>query len=511
MTQPLPTALVVPLRDDLIARGKRDIQIAASQGGANIAVGTGTLADIDVKAVVDMVLPIYGESVRQANTGTLDGKNLSECIQEAVDSGLPGQLPPAGGSGFVIVGGATGGGFITAGQAIKNLSTGKRYMAMVSGLYTPGALVAVTGIDTGPDTNVAPGVILQWESPPPGIDVDATVYEDSDGNGLTGGRDAETAQEIRDRIRAARANPAATGNDAAYQTTAMQTPGIGIQAVFTIPAILGPGSSCLMFLLRPSQSGASRVPNTAQIGLVKGYVTGQMPKGDSVSYGTVTEQGTTVVMTAVWATGVAQWTDASPWPPYDAAGYAVSSDTTPTATSFSVSTTSGSPVAPQAGQTIALFDIAGNNPTTGEPGPTFVEKRILSVTVISSTHWTLTIDTTDNASDTQFAPAIGDLVSPWSNSLNAIAAPVGAYFDVLGPGEQVSSFFDEGYRQKRSPPNPQFWPSSLTTKMLIPILELAAISDAEIKSPSLPYAPTVGTPGVTSNMLTLAKLGVYPG
>ncbi len=500
----LPDALVVPSRDALASTFTRDVQIAATRGGITIAIADGALANVKAKVFADLMLPVYGEAARQANIGTLDGKSGTELEQEATDSGLPGRLAPAGASGFVVAAGATGGGYVTAGAELRNLATGKRYQSLVSGLYTPGALVAVSGIDTGPSTNVDAGVVLTWTSPPPGIDASAAVFADSDGNGLTGGRDIETDQQIRDRIRAARANPAASGNDAAYQTAAMQTPGVGIAGVFTYPAILGPGSSCLLFLLRPASSGASRVPNNAQIGLVRGYVTGQMPKGDSVTYGTVIEQSTDVTMTVVWSTGIAQWTDGVPWPPYDASGtYDVQAVTS--ATVFTVEYVGGgTAVVPQAGQTIALFD---------RTNLVFVRKRILSVVshepVIA--HFDIVVDTTDNVSDTQFTPAVGDLVSPWSDSINTLAPLVASYFDGLGPGEQVATFFDQGYRQRRSPPDPQFWPASLTSKILIPILQLSSISDAEIKSPALPAAPTVGTPGVSSNLLVLGKLGIYSG
>jgi len=499
----LPSALVVPTRDDLQSRFKRDLQIAAARGGASIAVATGSLGDIESKVYADAMLPIYAEAARQSATGTLDGKSLSELKQEAKDSGLTEQLPAAGASGFVIAAGATGGGFVTAGGEFRNLATGKRYMSLVSGLYKPGDLVAVAGIDTGPSSNVDAGTTLTWTSPPPGIDASAVVFEESDGSGLTGGRDAETAQEIADRIRASRANPAASGNDAAYQAAAMSTPGIAIQAAFTYPAIVGPGSTCLLFLLRPSAIGGSRIPNNAQIGLVKGYVTTQMPKGDSATFGVVIPQSTDLVITVVWANGVAQWTDGVPWPPYSSFDtYKVTNDTTATATSFSVGTSDPGYIAPQVGQTIGLFD---------RTNLVFVEKRIRTVATVSPGHWTLTIDTTDNASDTQFTPAVGDLVSPWSDSLNTLPGLVATYFDGLGPGEQVASFFDQGYRQRRSPVDPQFWPSSLTTKVLIPILELSSINDAEIKSPTLPFSPTVGTPGVSSNLLTLGRFAVFAG
>lgn len=503
---PFPTALVIPSRDDLASRFKRDVQIAAQRGGASIAVATGSLADIESKVYADAMLPIYGESARQSATASLDGKSLAELMQEAIDAGLAAQLPAAGASGFVIAAGATGGGFITSGAELRNLATGKRYMAFSSGLYKPGDLIAVIGIDTGPTSNVGAGTVLTWTSPPPGIDVSAIVFAESDGSGLTDGRDAETSAEIVARIRASRANPAASGNDAAYQAAVLATPGIAVQAAFTFPVIVGPGSTCVIFLLRAAIPGGSRVPNNAQIGIVKGYVTGQMPKGDSATYGLVVEQPTDIQLTVVWSNGVAQWTDGIPWPPYNATvGYGVAGPGTISATTFPLAAQGiGTVVAPRVGQTIAFFD---------RTNLVFVEKRIGSFTGSGTlvSPWQIVVDTTDNASDTQFTPASGDPVSPWSDSLNLLPALIAAYFDGLGPGEQVSTFFDAGYRQRRSPADPQFWPASLTTKALIPALELSSVSDVEIKFPALPLVPTVGTPGVSANLLTLGRLAAYPG
>ena len=492
----LPTALVVPTRDELVAQNKRNMQLRAPTA----AVTNGALADIDAAVIADAVLPLYGESARQSDARTLDGKTGTDLQQEAIDMGQPGQLAAAGAVGFVVISGSSGN--ITAGAEIKNLLTGKRHMATATGLYVAGGLCPVVGIDTGPTSNVAAGTVLTWTSPPAGILGPAAVFQNSDGSGLTGGRDAEKDEEIRARIRAVRAAPAVSANDAAYQAAVIATPGLAAQAAFTYPAILGPGSTCVLFTLRPAKTGATRIPNNAQIGLVRGYVVGQMPKDDSATFGTIVAQPTAVALTISWATGVAQWTDGVPWPPYDSTGiYKIS--TVVNALSFSVSTASASPVAPQVGQNIALYDVVNAK---------FVQKRIL--TVGGANPYTLTIDTSGNASDTAFTPIVTDQVSPWSDSLNLLPAIVSGYFDTLGPGEQVNTgvtpFFDAGYRQKRSPADPQFWPESLTNKILLPVLVLPAISNATVVSPALPYSPTAGTLGVSSNMLTLSGLAAYP-
>jgi len=114
-------------------------------------------------------------------------------------------------------------------------------------------------------------------------------------------------------------------------------------------------------------------------------------------------------------------------------------------------------------------------------------------------------------SDTDFIPTIGDLVSPWSDSLDAMAEPIIVAFGKLGPGEQVSTFPDPGYRQRRAPSSPAEWPSVLTNKTLLDdLFNIPQVQDASIVLPSsIPYATTVGTPGISVNLLKLGGLAAY--
>lgn len=499
--------LIVPTREDLVTRYKSDYSFRAPL----ISTAEGTLPDIDANVTADLLLPIYTESSRQADANTLAGMNSTQLDAVCVAMGIPTKLPAVGAAGFVIVSTSIGGANIPAGAEIRNLNTGLRYNCAAPGIYnsngaSPTNLVPVTGVDTGPSTNVNSGVTLTWTSPVPGLSSQATVFQNSDGSGLSGGSNQESDDEQRARITESRANPAVSGNDAAYQLAMTKTPGMAVQAPFTWPAILGPGTTGVAGLLRPTSPGAGRIMTTAQIGLMKSWVIGQMPKDDSSIFIVILPQTVDMVFSITWAKGTASWTDGTnAWPPRTAVTYPYTVLGGATPKVFQVTTADPGAVAPQAGQTIGFF-ILGN--LVSAPAQVLVQKRILSVTGLNP--WTITIDATFAASDVSYAPTTGQRVMPWSDSLSQIVSPVVDYFETLGPGEMLATFFDNGYRQQRSPPDPGSWPQAITTKMLVPIEELAAVQNVLIASPSTPFYPNVGVPGVYANLLTLNSISAYP-
>lgn len=488
----LTDALIVPSRDDLVARWERDVKIRMP--GA--LVGDGTLPRVDAKIFADAILPVYGEAQRQANNVSLDGKTQDALNQEAKDLGLATLLPGAGSSGFGIVSTSVGGGAIISGTQAINPITGLRYQCTATALYTDQQNVPIAAVDTGPQTNVPSGTVLQWVSPPPGINQTFTVFKNSDGSGLSNGSLPETQQQMVTRLRNAKGTPAVAGNDAQYQASVMQTPSVGLQAPFTFPCLAGPGSVCVVFTVRPNVSGGSRIPNNAQIGTVKAWVTGQFPKDDSSTFAILVAQLVDLSLLVRWGPNSAGWADASPWPPY-AAGQPVTAQAGGSATLFTV-TTAAAPPTPQVGQTIALFDATNLR---------FVKKRILAVS--GANPWTLTIDPSNNVSDTTYTPLNGDVVFPWSDSLPSLLPPIASYFDGIGPGEMKASFFDDGYREKRSPQAPLAWPNTITNAILTPIFALNLVTDTQVASPTLPLSTNVGTPGVSANLIQLNHIYAY--
>lgn len=491
-----PGEIVTFQRDELRDRYLRDYANRVPDAD----VGPGTQPYVDASIAADGAMVLMNDAVtigRGTNLRTSAGQWLKDIGE--TEGIFP--RPAVGANGFVQIEASVGGGTILAGDELTEPTSGLRYRVTTTSLYTNGSLVPVIGIDTGPSTNLEPGTVLVFSAPRPGIAPNATVFEQTDGSGLSGGRNADDDEAYRNLIIAARSNPAASGNDAAYQRAIESTPGIAVEKAFTYPAILGTGTTGFTFTMRAS-SGASRAPNATEIAAVLANLIGQMPADDGIFACSITEQGVNVTVAVRWKKGAASWVDVSPWPDYIAGDKVlVDGALSPTATTFRV-TTGTSTTSPVAGQTIGIFD-----PST----QTFIRKRIASVTtVVANKSWTLTIDTTNNASDTNYVPQGGQAVSPWSDSLDSVIPAVQGYFDGLGPGEQVATFLDPGSRQKRQPESPDEWPNTIGNNVLNPIFDLSTIADASLLEPTIPYATGIGTPGVFSYMLTLADLAIFP-
>ena len=150
------------------------------------------------------------------------------------------------------------------------------------------------------------------------------------------------------------------------------------------------------------------------------------------------------------------------------------------------------------GDTIGFYDAANY---------TFRRKKVLLVT--GTGPWAITVDTSNNASDTSLVPTVGDRAMPWSDSLADVLDSVLGYSKTLGPGEQRSSFYDEGTRQRRSPaPSKTSWPSEITSKGLSDAINVDSIDEiSTLEGPGT--SPTVGTPGALSYILRITKISLF--
>ena len=491
----LPSGIVTFTRDEIRAQYLRDYAIRNPNGSTQ----AGQQPDIDASTIADTLTPVYANAVTLGNGLAVQTMTPAQLRNELLRLGSD-ILPAVGASGFVIAAGSAGGGTIFAGDEIKT-SSGLRYTCLATAVYPPGTPVPISGFDTGPATNQPPGTTLTWTSPRPGIASTAKVAVASDGSGLTGGRDVEGVEDQRSRIVSMRANPAASGNDAEIQAAILGCPGISIQQPFTYPAILGPGTTGFTFTLRPSSPGAGRIPTSAQIDQVRAWLVGQFPKDDGFLACVITAYPIQLLLQTSWAPQAPGWADATTWPLYIAGDpVLVLGATSPTAVRLGTLGTATS--TPQVGQTIAFYD---------QPNATFRRKKVLTVAVVSAgVSWDLTFDTTNAASDASYTPVVGQPACPWSDSLQSLVAPLVAYFDGLGPGEQVGSFFDAGYRRRRSPRAPTLWPNTITRRLLAPLYALSTVGDNDLLSPASPTATPTGSPGVNSLMMTLGSLAVFP-
>ncbi len=435
-------------------------------------------------------------------TDRVDGSQL---FGQALDAELKlagtKRLLDAGGSGFVLASASTGGGTIFEGDEIKTTG-GLRFKCMATKLYTDGQYVPITGIDTGPSTNLAALTTMTWTFPRPGISPTATVVEQSDGSGLSGGRNQETDTQANERLAALRASPPASGNDADYQKAVQECPGITVQQAFTYPCIRGPGTMGVTFTIRPGTPGANRIPNATQLAAVLAWLVGKFPADDGILMCSMIGVPVDIVYEVTWAPNAVSWADAAPWPPY-IAGDMISIDmaVTPTPVFFRL-TTATTTITPKAGQSIAFYDQAAG---------VFRRKRILSVAVIvADKSWDITCDIVNNASDLTYTPVDGQSPGPWSDSLQAVVTDTTTYFDTLGPGEQIDPIPDPSLRMRRTPRSPSTYANSITNRIVSPLFQLAAINDIELLSPAVPETTPVGAPGVVSYLLQLGSIVVFP-
>lgn len=495
----LPGTMIVPLRTETRELYLRSFRVrnpsALTTENTFPWIDASCQADITQLTLRDAVVANNGVSLFTATGTALD--------QRLADLGLS-RLSAVGGSGYVYADTSSGGSTIFEGDEIKEDASGLRFKCTQTALYQNGEQIPITGIDVGEQTNVDGGIVLTWTAPRPGCSSTAIVVTQADGaSGITGGHGIESDVDAVSRAIQVRANPPASGNDAQYQSTGSETPGIAVQQIFTYPCILGAGATGFVFTLRPGALGQSRVPNGAQISAVLAQLVGVMPADDQIYAGTITEQPVTVVLKTTWARGASSWVDTYPWPLYfPNPGKAIIVQSATTSLVFTLETQNAdytSVTQPAIGQTIGFYDTDAQD---------FKRKKILSFT--GTGPWVITCDTSNAASDISYTPVVGQRACPWSESLNQVPPAAVGYFDTLGPGEQKGSFFDAGRRQRRSPVSPSFYPHQLSNRMLVPILELAAIQDASIIEPSIPYSTTVGTPGVLSYLITLGSLAIFP-
>lgn len=487
--------LPFPTRDEIVRRYKRSYKLR----NPDADVGTGTQPDIDARTLADQLMVVLAEA-----QGVSDATNMLFARGAALNRW--GQIlgvdrPPASGSqGFVEISASTGGTTLFAGDELLHEDTQVTFTVRTQQLYQDGAEVAIESVDVGPGSNLPAGTVLKFVNPRPGCGPTCTVLAQSDGSGLTGGREEADDEEYLNVLIDARANPPAAGNDAQYQAEVLKTPGLAVQKAFSYPAVFGPGTTAVAFTMLPATVGGSRIPNSAQLAAVEAHLKAVMPADDGIFVMVVNTHAVVVAYRVAWRSTASGWQDAAPWPSW-ISGDRVRVLATTSPTVFTVGTTATNTTTPQVGQTIGVYD---------KTAKTFRRKRILQVsTVIANRQWAITCDATFDASDASYQPTVGQLVSPWSDSLDTIIGPTLLYFARIGPGEIFSTFLDVGSRQKRQPETPEEWPAEINNTLVTPVQQSDAVKEAVLLTPTTPYKAPVGVPGVQVELIDLSDLAAY--
>ncbi len=406
--------------------------------------------------------------------------------------------PGAGASGNVTI---TSSGIVTyaAGQEAVATSNGKRYRVVSLSTVPSGSDVGIVGIDIGPTTNLDPGEILTWTSPPIGS---ATTCVVSSG-GLTNGTAADNDAKLRTRLQKRLRNPQNGGSWSHVQRW-LEDASASVQTAYIYPAAQGPGTNHAAYSIEGTTTNRfARAGTTALTTLLAQSLTAQAPEFSDALITTVVEQDMAIALRLTLPEPKSAggngggWIDttATRWPPPLAAGpvaiSVVTSATTLTCTATTV---------PIDTAWIHLFDSANRK---------MVLARVVSHSGVSGAY----VINLDRAVPTI---VVGNHVSPASSRGDQYAELLLQWFALLAPGEKTSNaaVLPRAYRHPKST---EGYPSELTTELLsslqVTFAELtnATMYFANTFAPTLPYAPTVPA-SVTSppNVWRPKHVSFYP-
>ena len=357
MTQPddtdLPDLAVFDTAQ-IEAEFSRDFQLYYVVAGADAVpdVGPNTLPQILSKGVSAVTAPLYANNQLVAKATTIRGSFGTRLDAIGAELGIPRKgATPA--SGSIQIAAEPGGGTIYEGDVVTYTPANITLVVMETSTYVNGDLVRVNTTSTGPTSNIDPGAVVQFQNQRPGIGLQAVVFQQPDGTGITGGSDAQSDYDYQNTLIAAQSDPAAAGNVAQLLRVVESTSDVPVLKGFCIPCFDGAGTTCIAFLVRPDPLTGSCIPNDTHIASVQQNVETSFNGDDGYTVAFILPQTVVVAAHITWRSTVATWTDTGPWPPA-VSGSPVAVDPTVaiTTTSFRATTQVSTPD-PQVGQTIA--------------------------------------------------------------------------------------------------------------------------------------------------------------
>lgn len=480
---------------------------------APVGTDTGQISQpaVEAAAHADVAMVLYADAQALSKNANTIGCTGTALLAKANAAGISGKLPAVGAEGFITIAASVGGGTIAAGTIIRHTPSDQRYQVIVGGVYVSGQLCPIEGVDTGTTTNQVINTVLDWDEAPPGIFPSATVADNGEGAGLTGGAPEETDAELVQRIIDLRRNPPTAGNTAEYRAACKSIPALAVEEAFAWEAVFAPGTIVVTCTMRPQYLGASRVPAPPQLATLDAALRNAGFPGDDGQFAIpMFEVPVNVQIAVKWTKAAIPWINTNQWPQY-VTGSPVRVLSASSASVFTLQTDLAALSDPQVGQVIGVYSPVDR---------AFMRKQIGAVTVITPLQkWAITCVTTNQASDTSYTPRgdspglQGQVVSPWSDSLNLLVNPMLRYFGSLGPGEMYTTFWDPGTRQKRQPESPEQWPHILSTRDISNTPPRAICSDVGVLFPTtagVSYETPIGSPGVFVNLTVLGDFAVFP-
>jgi uncharacterized phage protein gp47/JayE len=493
--------LILPTLDETTQRYLRDVKLRQPEA----LTGRGTQPYFDAVTFAGQTPALYKDLSIASERALISRTFGTELDDYGNDQQKPRQL---GSGSFGTVAAETGatGATYTNGLTLKAKDTGEAFVFDgATGVYTNGAPLIVRSVGLGRQTNLAPGAVLLWDSPPAGSLPSVKVLAGANGKGLVGGADVEEDPDYQVRLQGYLADPPADGNEGHYLLLVEEGDhGVPVKQAYLYPSILGTGTMGVTFIVRDTLD--AKLPTPAQLAAVETFLrSGVLPFGDNIFMIALGDDPTSPAQKPIlgikFVPGQTGFLDPDPFPrrdqPAGVPSWQVGNVVAPTALAFDLVNTVGYPGSGiRVGQTVALWN-----------GQKFVPKRIGSFT--GTGPFRIFVDDSADSSDTTYVPVAGQYVCPWSDKLEEVAQLVVDYYDTLGPGENTTLLPDPGDRMRRYPPDSVDYPMGVTGRLTGPILARPDVQSVVVHA-GLVAAPTPGTPGVNSRAFILEDLAFYP-
>jgi len=358
-----------------------------------------------------------------------------------------------------------------------------------------GAEIAVVTIDTGEDSNLGAGEIVQFVSPPVGVQTEATVSVNAP---LAGGVSVETDERKRARILNRLQTVPAGGNWGDLIETSLNAIA-SLQYAFVYPALGGPASAKVVLCKNQNTETGdySRQVTAAATNIIRAAIFSKMPSPMEIVVQSVEDEPFDATIdvdlpSAATSGGNGQgWVDQAPWPPLVPADAGRSTIFAALGTNLFVNANTAT--APIAGQTNILW--------WSSVDQRFYKRLVVGVTG-GGPIWNITIDAPLVDSNNNDAIA-GEYICPATSNYEAYGNTWRTVTNGLGPGENTSDP-NRLPRSARHPFEEDGWHSSLTIQQLKSMVtahpEIADASWAfrSLTAPSLPLlvasAPRILTP-----------------
>ncbi len=476
-----------------------------------IATATAQLSRwyIDADAT-DLVL-LMGQQRALFLANQLDPTRANTAFLDKYHAGQRGmtRAPAAGGSGLTLAPAPAGTIFVgstTVPDPAAHYATdpaGLRYQVLFT-VITPGGGIAslvLKGVDTGEQTNLAPGTQLKWANGPVGATAPATVSVQYTG-GVAIETDAQYAKRVLDEIR----HKQAAGNRAHMRGWARESSAAVEDACIYACAYHAGSTHIALIQRRGNVKGPlGRIASTGTLTDATAYLTPPgspvVPTPPHMVLTACPPVSNNAVLELSMPKGLSSgWTDLQPWPG-SASGLPATVTFITSQTGIQITVPVGSIGLP-AGVTAPSLMIWNDAESR------FEKLLVTEVEDLGLGEYSVILSAPPSKTI-----ALGDYICPDAGRRDLIGETIEAYFDSLGPGELVDLASDNrAHRAFRFPEPSETLPQRAGTSIIGYLQDAlgAALADANVASMSVNNPPRPADMVLGPSLIVAGRVGVYP-